>query len=49
MNKEKIIITGKMIEIKGALARHKIVQKVVNAFIKTEYRKREKEYHFNIQ
>lgn len=40
MKKEKIIITGKMIEIKGTLARHKIVKKVVNTFIKTEYRKK---------
>ena len=42
MNKEKIIITGKMIEIKGTLARHKIVQRVVNTFINTEYRKKGK-------
>jgi len=40
--KEKAIITGKMIEIKGSLARHEIVRKVVNAFIKTEYRKKGK-------
>jgi len=40
--KEKTIITGKMIEIKGPLARHKIVKKVVNAFIATEYRKKGK-------
>lgn len=31
-----------MIEIKGSLARHKIVKKVVNTFIKTEYRKKGK-------
>lgn len=46
MNKEKIIITGKMIEIKGTLARHKIVQKVVNTFISTEYRKKGKGVSF---
>jgi len=40
--KEKTIITGQSIEIKGSLARHKIVKKVVNAFIKTEYRKKGK-------
>jgi len=40
--KEKTIITRKMIEIKGSLARHEIVKKVVNAFIKTEYRKKGK-------
>jgi len=40
--KEKTVITGKSIEIKGSLARHKIVKKVVNAFIKTEYRKKGK-------
>jgi len=42
MKKEKIVIKGKMIEIKGSLARHKIVQKVVNSFIKTEYSKKGK-------
>ncbi|HBE44994.1 MAG TPA: hypothetical protein DDW17_05965, partial [Deltaproteobacteria bacterium] len=36
------IITGKMIEIKGCLARHKIVKKVVNTFIKIEYCKKGK-------
>jgi hypothetical protein len=46
MNKEKIIITGKMIEIKGTLARHKIVQRVVNTFIGTEYRKKGKGISF---
>ena len=40
--KEKTVITGKIIKIKGSSARHKIVQKVVNAFIKTEYRKKGK-------
>jgi len=40
MKKEKIIVTGKTIEIKGNLSRHKIVQKVVNTFIKTEYRRK---------
>jgi len=40
--KEKTVITGKSIEIKGSLARHKIIKKVVNAFIKTEYRKKGK-------
>ncbi len=40
--KEKTVITGKMIEIKRSLARHEIVKKVVNAFIKTEYRKKGK-------
>ncbi len=40
--KKKTIITGKMIEIKGPLARHKIVKRVVNAFITTEYRKKGK-------
>jgi len=42
--KEKVknIITCKMIEIKGSMARHKIVKKVVDRFIKTEYRKKGK-------
>ncbi len=40
--KEKNIITGKMIEIKGSMARHKIVKKVVATFIKTEYRRKGK-------
>jgi hypothetical protein len=44
--KEKIVITGKMIEIKGDLARHKIVRKVVDTFIKTEYRKKGKGVKF---
>lgn len=42
MKKEKIVITGSRIEIKGSLARHKIVEKVVNTFIKTEYCKKGK-------
>lgn len=42
MGKQKIIITGEMIEINGYLARHNIVKKVVNTFIKTEYRKKGK-------
>ena len=42
MAKEKTIITGKPIEINGSLARHKIVKKVVNTFIKTEHRKKGK-------
>lgn len=42
MKKEKTIFTGKMIEIKGRLARHNIVKKVVNTFIKIEYRKKGK-------
>lgn len=40
--KEKIVITGKMIEIRGCLSRHKIVRKVVDTFIRTEYRKKGK-------
>ncbi|MFH1775014.1 MAG: hypothetical protein ABH874_08695 [Methanobacteriota archaeon] len=42
MTKEKTIIIGKPIEINGSLARHKIVKKVVNTFIKVEYRKKGK-------
>lgn len=42
MKKHKSIITGKLIEIKGNLCRHKIVKKVVNTFIQTEYRKKGK-------
>lgn len=34
------IIMGKRIDIKGSMARHKIVKKVVNSFIATEYRKK---------
>jgi hypothetical protein len=44
--KETIIITAKKIEIKGRLARHKIVKKVVNSFIATEYRKKGKGVKF---
>jgi hypothetical protein len=40
--KETTIIEGEAIEIKGSLARHNIVKKVVNTFIKTEYRKKGK-------
>ena len=40
--KEKTVITGKMIEVKGSLTRHKIVKKIVNAFIQTEYHKKGK-------
>jgi len=42
MAKGKTIITGKAITIKGSLARHKIVKKVVNHFIATEYKKKGK-------
>jgi hypothetical protein len=42
MTKEKTIIKGKHIEINSPLARHKIVKKVVNTFIKVEYRKKGK-------
>ncbi len=42
MKKRKVydIVSRKAIEIKGSLARHKIVKKVVNTFIQTEYRKK---------
>jgi hypothetical protein len=40
--KQPNIITGKMIEIKGSYARHIIVKKVVNTFIKMEHRKKGK-------
>lgn len=40
--KEPTVINGKRIEIKGPLSRHKIVKKVVNTFIQTEYRKKGK-------
>jgi len=45
------IITGKMIEIKGSMARHGIVRKVVNTFIKTEYRKKGKGviFHYPVE
>ncbi|MFZ5800666.1 MAG: hypothetical protein ACOY3D_04730 [Candidatus Omnitrophota bacterium] len=42
MKSAKIILTGKMIEIKGSLRRHQIAKEVVNTFIKTEYRKKGK-------
>lgn len=38
--KETTIITEKMIEIKGVLARHDIVRKVVNIFIDAESQQR---------
>ncbi len=40
--KETTTIEGRAIEIKGSLARHEIVKKVVNIFIETEYRKKGK-------
>jgi hypothetical protein len=40
--KNKIILTGPIIRIKGNLARHNIVKKVVNTFIKTEHLKKGK-------
>lgn len=40
--KQPTVITGEMIEIKGSQARHKIVKKVVNTFITTEYCKKGK-------
>ncbi|MEW6557294.1 MAG: hypothetical protein AB1349_08065 [Elusimicrobiota bacterium] len=42
MKKQKNIVTGKLIEIKGSLSRHKIVKKVVDTFITTEYHKKGK-------
>ena len=42
MKKGKTVIITKMIEIKVPLPRHKIVKKVVNIFIKTEYCKKGK-------
>jgi hypothetical protein len=42
----KIVLTGPMIEIKGSLARYRIVKKVVNTFIKTEYLKKGKGISF---
>jgi hypothetical protein len=44
--KNKVILTGPMIEIKGSLSRHLIVKKVVNTFIKTEYLKKGKGISF---
>ncbi|MEA1995825.1 MAG: hypothetical protein U9N18_06760 [Campylobacterota bacterium] len=38
--KETTIITGEMIEIKGVLARHDIVRKIVNIFIDAESQQR---------
>ncbi|OGV97265.1 MAG: hypothetical protein A2Z59_11945 [Nitrospinae bacterium RIFCSPLOWO2_02_39_17] len=40
--KKKITIEGRNIEIKGAIARHEIVRKVVNTFIEEEYLKKGK-------
>lgn len=42
MKKQKVIIIGKPIKIKGSIFRHKIVRKVVNAFIATEYNRKGK-------
>lgn len=39
-------ITCNMIEIKGSLTRHEIVQKVINIFINTEYQERGKGVQF---
>jgi hypothetical protein len=39
-------ITCSMIEIKGSLTRHEIVQKVINIFINTEYQQRGKGIQF---
>ena len=39
-------ITCDMIEIKGSLTRHEIVQKVINIFINTEYQERGKGVRF---
>jgi hypothetical protein len=44
--KEKIVITGEMIEIKGELARHEIVRKVINIFIDAENQQRGKGVKF---
>jgi len=41
-NKKYKVITGKPIEIKGSMSRHKIVKKVVNTFIATEHNKKGK-------
>jgi hypothetical protein len=40
--KEKTLITGQMIKIKGSLPRHSVVRKVVNTFIGTEHLKKGK-------
>jgi len=42
MKKEKTVIIGKRIEIKGCMKRNAIVRKVVNTFIQTEYKKKGK-------
>jgi hypothetical protein len=42
MSKKRTVIIVRRIEIKGPLARHQIVKKVVNRFIKTEYRRKGK-------
>ncbi len=44
--KDTTIITGKMIEIKGSMARHEIVRKVVNTFIDFESQQRGKGIKF---
>ncbi len=44
--KNKTIITGPIIRIKGNLPRHHIVKKVVNTFIKTEYLRKGKGVSF---
>jgi hypothetical protein len=44
--KEKIVITGEVIEIKGSLVRHEIVRKVINTFIDTENPQRGKGIKF---
>lgn len=40
--KLKLVIKGKEIKIKGSIARHEIVRKVVSTFISTEYNKKRK-------
>jgi hypothetical protein len=44
--KEQTVITGKMIEIKGSLARHEIVRKVINTFIDAESQQKGKGIKF---
>lgn len=44
--KEQTVITGKMIEIKGSLARHEIVRRVINIFIDAENQQRGKGVKF---
>lgn len=46
MKKAETVITRKIIAIKGSLARHDIVKKVVNTFIKAEYHKKGKGIKF---